>query len=96
MQNVSKILVVCVGVVFFGDPVTSGYIISGLLLSLGGSCIYGLCQISAKAEGQDTKTEKMPLLKPVAGTAGKAVLFRPGKKDAPGGGAAPDAAQSKV
>jgi len=52
MQNVSKVAVVSAGVVFFSDPIGSRTSMVGLLLSLGGSFLYGLAQQRATADAK--------------------------------------------
>merc|ERR1719198_1543776 len=47
MQNLSKVAVVSVGVCVFGDPLTSPLAALGLVLSLGGSGLYGHAQMEA-------------------------------------------------
>merc|ERR1719215_2231473 len=49
LQNVSKVAVVASGVVFFGDPISSVWAAAGLLLSMGGSFVYGGLQMTAAA-----------------------------------------------
>lgn len=48
LQNVNKVFVVMCGVVIFGDPIKSVPSFCGLLLSLGGSALYGKIQMSHK------------------------------------------------
>merc|ERR1719393_1092651 len=60
LQNVSKIGVVLLGIVVFGDPIKSGLANLGLLMSLGGSALYGHSQMKIQEE---QKSEKAKLLK---------------------------------
>merc|ERR1719215_1848904 len=60
LQNVSKIAVVSAGVVFFGDPIKSAASVFGLLLSLGGSFMYGAANMMQQApakSARDTRAE---------------------------------------
>merc|ERR1719231_774157 len=41
LQNASKVGVVLLGIIIFGDSISSAGANIGLLLSLGGSCVYG-------------------------------------------------------
>eukprot|EP00746_Dinoflagellata_sp_MGD_P165278 gnl/MRDRNA2_/MRDRNA2_94453_c0_seq1.p1 gnl/MRDRNA2_/MRDRNA2_94453_c0~~gnl/MRDRNA2_/MRDRNA2_94453_c0_seq1.p1 ORF type:complete len:447 (-),score=50.39 gnl/MRDRNA2_/MRDRNA2_94453_c0_seq1:324-1664(-) len=50
MQNLSKVAVVSVGVTVFGDPLSSPWAVLGLVMSLGGSFIYGQAQMEASAK----------------------------------------------
>jgi len=56
LQNVSKVAVVGMGIVFFQDPIKSPYAMAGLLLSLGGSYLYGKSQMDLSAEAAERKT----------------------------------------
>jgi len=55
LQNVSKVAVVGMGIVFFQDPIKSPYAMAGLLLSLGGSYLYGKSQMDLSAEAAEKK-----------------------------------------
>jgi len=55
LQNVSKIAVVCMGVVFFQDPIKSVSSVAGLALSVGGSYLYGKAQMDITAEAEKQK-----------------------------------------
>lgn len=55
LQNVSKVAVVAMGIVFFQDPIKSASAMSGLLLSLGGSYLYGKSQMDLAAEAAEKK-----------------------------------------
>jgi len=63
MQNMSKVLVVGAGVLLFDDPIRSPLSLFGLVLSLGGSFLYGWLQMAPPP------AEAMPLLK-AKGTPG--------------------------
>merc|ERR1719213_824308 len=65
LQNVSKIGVVLLGIVVFGDPIKSGLANLGLLMSLGGSALYGHSQMKI----QEEQKEQQKLLKEEAGKA---------------------------
>mmetsp|Transcript_83766 Transcript_83766/g.194876 ORF Transcript_83766/g.194876 Transcript_83766/m.194876 type:complete len:371 (+) Transcript_83766:50-1162(+) len=62
LQNVSKVAVVCAGILIFEDPIRSPSSGIGLLLSIGGSFMYGKLQMSGPAEAKS-------LLKKVDGGA---------------------------
>jgi drug/metabolite transporter (DMT)-like permease len=53
LQNVSKVAVVGMGIVFFQDPIKSVPAAAGLLLSLGGSYLYGKSQMDLTAEAAE-------------------------------------------
>jgi len=55
LQNVSKIAVVCMGVVFFQDPIKSVSAITGLALSVSGSYLYGKAQMDITASAEQKK-----------------------------------------
>merc|ERR1719160_1917067 len=55
LQNVSKVAVVGTGIVFFQDPIKSPPQAAGLLLSLGGSYLYGKSQMDLRAESDAEK-----------------------------------------
>jgi solute carrier family 35 protein len=55
LQNLSKIAVVCMGVVFFQDPIKSVSAVSGLALSVGGSYLYGKAQMQIAADVEQKK-----------------------------------------
>merc|ERR1719378_1110208 len=50
LQNISKVAVVGMGIVFFHDPIKSPSAMAGLLLSLGGSYLYGKSQMDLAEE----------------------------------------------
>merc|ERR1719465_63317 len=50
LQNISKVAVVSAGIVVFQDPIRSPLAVAGLLLSLGGSYLYGKSQMDLAAE----------------------------------------------
>jgi len=59
MQNVSRVFLVALGVLLFKDPLHSPCPITGLCLSLVGSCVYGNIQIqSQEAEIKRATLEK--------------------------------------
>merc|ERR1719387_2659479 len=58
MQNLSKVAVVSVGIGVFGDPLSSPVAALGLLLSLGGSGLYGHAQMEAGKQ-KDAETKKL-------------------------------------
>lgn len=60
LQNVSKVGVVLLGIFVFGDSLKSGLANLGLLMSLGGSALYGHSQMKIQEE---QKNEKAKLLK---------------------------------
>merc|ERR1719198_1026818 len=55
LQNVSKVAVVLMGIVFFQDPIKSPFAMAGLALSLGGSYLYGKSQMDLQAEAAEKK-----------------------------------------
>jgi len=57
MQNASKVAVVGAGALLFLDPIGSPASAMGLLLSLGGSFVYGLAQQRAAAQAKATDHE---------------------------------------
>lgn len=70
MQNVSKVAVVSAGILFFGDPISSPLSATGLLLSLGGSLMYGHAQ-----QQQSQQPKQHPIV------AGAAAESNPNAKD---------------
>merc|ERR1719198_1088571 len=50
LQNVSKVAVVLMGIVFFQDPIKSPLNMIGLMLSLGGSYLYGKSQMDLQSQ----------------------------------------------
>merc|ERR1719161_3018664 len=65
LQNISKFAVVAIGIVLFGDPIHSQFIIVGLGFSLGGSCWYGKSQIDAAvSEEKEALVEKKGFIDP--------------------------------
>jgi len=58
LQNVSKVAVVCAGIMFFQDPIKSPLAVAGLAMSLGGSFAYGKVQMSL-AERQAEETMRL-------------------------------------
>lgn len=64
LQNVSKVAVVSMGVIIFHDPIKSPITVLGLLMSLGGSFLYGHGQLSSsKAEEKAAKSGEEQLQK---------------------------------
>jgi drug/metabolite transporter (DMT)-like permease len=59
LQNTSKVAVVAMGVVFFQDPIKSPFMVLGLLMSIGGSFMYGKAQMDI---AEESKMEKAKLL----------------------------------
>merc|ERR1719240_1719185 len=58
LQNVSKVAVVGCGIFFFHDPIKSPFAMAGLLLSLGGSYLYGKSQMDLAQELAEQKRLK--------------------------------------
>jgi drug/metabolite transporter (DMT)-like permease len=67
MQNLSKVAVVSVGVTVFGDSLSSPWAVVGLVMSLGGSFVYGQAQMeaSSKDKGETQKLVPKDAQKPV-------------------------------
>lgn len=51
MQNVSRVFLIVVGVLLFKDPLQTVAPILGMILSLGGSCVYGHIQMHSQSKG---------------------------------------------
>jgi len=55
LQNVSKVAVIGMGITFFHDPIKSPAAMAGLALSIGGSYLYGKCQMDMNAAAAEKK-----------------------------------------
>jgi len=62
MQCVSKVAVVACGVCFFGDQVSSPLAAIGLMMSVGGSVVYGKIQIDSMPARVEEEKAKTPLV----------------------------------
>jgi len=63
LQNMSKVMVVGLGVYVFGDKIDNAYKVCGMFLSIAGSLAYGYSRALEAAQQTEKKTERSSLLR---------------------------------